>query len=260
MENISKETKETMGNAMLIAESVNDIYLRPEHITLAIIQNNDPFILDILTSLGIDMDELESDLLEKVNENLTPRVNNSKDFTLDPLPLTKAVMTQANHETREAGDGEVSNIHVLLSLVSVDTKTKAIINSFGVEYSDIINTISPKSEANNSIFDEDEEEDIFTEPIINSEGKSKTPVLDSFAVDLTELAKSGVLDPMVGRQVELRRIFQILIRKKKNNPVLIGEPGVGKCICSDSLVTVREKTTGKLFTIDINKFKTKFLP
>jgi len=234
MEKISKETKKMMKGAMEIAQKMNDIYLRPEHLTHSIVETNDPFIDDILTSLGMDTNELLDDLSQKINENLTPRINDSKDYKIDPSDLTKAVMSQAMYEAGDAGDDEVSNIHVLLALLNVNTKTKAIFNSYGVEYMDILNIISPIKETSAEIFTDDNDEDIFQEPDTPTT-ESKTPVLDSFGVNLCDLARTNVLDPMVGRAIELKRITQILTRKKKNNPILIGEPGVGKSAIAEGL-------------------------
>lgn len=82
----------------------------------------------------------------------------------------------------------------------------------------------------------------------------KTPMLDAFGKDLTQLAIEGKLDPVVGREKEIKRCSQILARRKKNNPLLIGEPGVGKCVVGSTLITIRDKSTGQVSTVTIEEF------
>jgi ATP-dependent Clp protease ATP-binding subunit ClpA len=82
---------------------------------------------------------------------------------------------------------------------------------------------------------------------------SKTPMLDSFGKDLTQLAIEGKLDPVVGREKEIKRCSQILARRKKNNPILIGEPGVGKCVIGKTPITIRRKSDGTELTITIDQ-------
>lgn len=84
--------------------------------------------------------------------------------------------------------------------------------------------------------------------------KSETPALDNYGKDLTELAKKGALDPVVGRDVEIDKMVQILNKRKKNNPVLVGEAGVGKCICSDTQVVMRNDITGEVIKISVEEF------
>lgn len=88
--------------------------------------------------------------------------------------------------------------------------------------------------------------------------KSNTPFLDNFGKDLTKLASLGKLDPVIGREEEIDQTIQILNKRKKNNPILIGESGVGKCICSDSLVALRNDLTGEIVKISINDFLNTF--
>ena len=83
--------------------------------------------------------------------------------------------------------------------------------------------------------------------------QSKTPMLDSFGKDLTQLALEGKLDPVVGRDAEIKRCIQILARRKKNNPILIGEPGVGKCVVGKTLITIKRKSDNIELTISIDE-------
>ena len=95
---------------------------------------------------------------------------------------------------------------------------------------------------------------------VDNEGKGKksadssTPVLDNFSKDLIKLAEQGKIDPVIGREREINRIAQILSRRKKNNPVIVGEAGVGKCICSDTEVVIRNDKTGEIFKLKVSDF------
>lgn len=86
------------------------------------------------------------------------------------------------------------------------------------------------------------------------DNKSKTPILDQYGKDLTDLALKGKLDPVIGRDSEIDKMVQILNKRKKNNPVLVGEAGVGKCFCSDTQVVVRNDLTGEIIKISVNEF------
>jgi len=84
--------------------------------------------------------------------------------------------------------------------------------------------------------------------------KASTTILDSFGTNISKLAKNGELDPVIGRADEINRVVQILGRRRKNNPVLVGEPGVGKCVTGDTEIEIRNKKTGKTEKITINEF------
>ena len=85
-------------------------------------------------------------------------------------------------------------------------------------------------------------------------GKSKTPALDNFSRDLSEMARLGKLDPVVGRDDVIDKIIQILNKRKKNNALIVGEPGIGKCFCSDTQVVMRDDNTGEITKISVEDF------
>lgn len=103
-----------------------------------------------------------------------------------------------------------------------------------------------------------EEEDDSNADKIKKNNKSTTPILDHYGKDLTELAIKGSLDPVVGRDIEIDKLIQILNKRKKNNPVLVGEAGVGKCICSDTQVVMRNDLTGEIVKLSIYEFLNTF--
>lgn len=103
-------------------------------------------------------------------------------------------------------------------------------------------------------FGPEDEDESNIDKIKNNNSKSKTPILDNFGKDLTDLATKGVLDPVIGRDIEIDKLVQILNKRKKNNPVLVGESGVGKCICSDTQVVMRNDITGEVIKLSIDEF------
>jgi len=104
----------------------------------------------------------------------------------------------------------------------------------------------------NRAFGSEEEENSKMENIKKS--KSTTPYLDNFGKDYSKLASNGKLDPVIGRESEIDQTIQILNKRKKNNPILIGEPGVGKCFCSDTQVVMRNDITGEVVKISVEEF------
>jgi ATP-dependent Clp protease ATP-binding subunit ClpA len=153
------------------------------------------------------------------------------------------------------------------AILSVLNTLNTILTIFGINYENfkkvIINMrgkLDKKDNPKNMIGDDDE--NVFGEEFGDKSKKttvkrgktSKTPVLDNFCADITKAVEEGNFDPVIGREKEIKRVSQILSRRKKNNPVLIGEPGVGKCICSDTEVVMRDDLTGELFTTTISNF------
>lgn len=103
------------------------------------------------------------------------------------------------------------------------------------------------------IHDDAQEQDGLNETSTRKKDKTKTPMLDNFGKDLTKMAKDGKLESVIGREQEIDRVIQILSRKKKNNPVLIGEPGVGKCIVADTQVVMRNDLSGETFNVSVKE-------
>lgn len=192
-------------------------YVGTEHLLLGIIREGEGAAVMILENLGLDLDELRQSV-----EDATSSAGGA--LTIGQVPFTpraKQALEVATYEARSLKSKYVGTEHLLLALVKDrEGVASQILAAFNVDYEtvkvEIENILSGKTSG-------------------KKKGKSDTPFLDHFSRDLTEMAREGKLDPIIGREREIERLAQILSRRKKNNPVLIGEPGVGKTAIVEGL-------------------------
>lgn len=219
-----------MKTAFQEAKAYEDIKLRPEHITLAIVMDDDNKAVDILDELGVDLNSFYDSITQHLHESdMTPRVG--VKGKLPPSDLTNKVFKTVDKECVEVGDEAIDTTHVMLAILKHDTPTTTILQSYGVDYDNFKEIVMSKKEEIENSFDEFDEVEGTNEPPKKKKSKTgtnKTPVLDNFCRDISKAAEDGIIDPVVGRADEIKRVSTILSRRKKNNPVLIGEPGVGK--------------------------------
>ncbi len=199
-------------------------YIGTEHLLLGLIREGEGVAVKVLKNLGVELEKLKrtiEDMVKPVSENTI----------IGNPPLTKRaekILKSTYLEAKNYKSDVIGTEHLLLSLVKEkDCLAAQVLNMFNVEYETIkkeltnimSGTFTPSSATGKK-----------TEP-----RKSKTPALDHFGRDLTQYAEEGKLDPIIGREDEIERVAQILSRRKKNNPVLIGEPGVGKTAIAEGL-------------------------
>jgi ATP-dependent Clp protease ATP-binding subunit ClpC len=233
-------------------------YIGVEHLMLGILREGEGSAIRLLKKLEVDLIRLRR-TLESTIESSQP----VKASAADTLPLVKQAEKTLKITYLEAQAHKSSTIgtdHLLLSILKDDSNiaTQQLAH-MGVDYhkiSDLMEhsqtTGSPRAEIPN---DPDDDDDMKSGDLGGSssrkvgDSKSKTPVLDNFGRDLTSMAEEGKLDPIVGRAAEIERVSQILSRRKKNNPVLIGEPGVGKSAIAEGLALriVQRKVSRVLF-------------
>ena len=235
----SREEAVKMGNA----------YIGLEHIFLGIADDTDSNAVQILKNLELDIEAFRQKLEASIKTNNTVLGNT------DNLPLTKQAERALKFTyivAKDFNSEQVASEHLMLAILHDDNN----IVSQRLEYEGItfnkykkeVEKLTPNypiknnedivEQPQNVFQDEDEEDEAPTQTTDkqqNKKSKSGTPVLDSFGRDLTKAAEEGRLDPIVGREKELERIAQILSRRKKNNPILIGEPGVGKSAIAEGL-------------------------
>jgi ATP-dependent Clp protease ATP-binding subunit ClpC len=229
-------------------------YIGTEHLLLGLIREGDGMAIKILKSLSVDTGKLRKAIEDAVRGNSGTTVN------LGNIPLTKQaekVLKITYLEAKIFKSDVIGTEHLLLSILrEEDNIASQILAQFNVNYekfkSDVENNKSGfKDEISNSAAGEEDfkGDDAFSAPKKVSDIKSKTPVLDNFGRDLTRMAEDGKLDPIVGREKEIERVSQILSRRKKNNPILIGEPGVGKSAIAEGLALriVQRKVSRVLF-------------
>ncbi|ADY52339.1 ATPase AAA-2 domain protein [Pseudopedobacter saltans DSM 12145] len=230
-------------------------YIGTEHLLLGLIREGDGVAIKILKSLGVDTTKLRKAVEDAVKGTSGITVN------LGNIPLTKQaekVLKITYLEAKIFKSDVIGTEHLLLSILrEEDNIASQILAQFDLNYEVIkseveLNKGNFRDEPSNSTAsgdDEYREEESFSQPKKVSDIKSKTPVLDNFGRDLTKMAEDGKLDPIVGREKEIERVSQILSRRKKNNPILIGEPGVGKSAIAEGLALriVQRKVSRVLF-------------
>ncbi|HWO57444.1 MAG TPA: ATP-dependent Clp protease ATP-binding subunit [bacterium] len=194
-------------------------YIGTEHLLLGLIRLGEGMAIDIISNIGIDLAELKTSVEEVVQPS-------GGTMTMGQLPLTaraKKTLEVAGQEARALKSKEIDTEHILLALLKDEEGVAAqVLSMYDVDYKDAYEELKNIRGGKPSAYGKKRK-------------KSKTPALDHFGRDLTELARKGKLDPIIGRDNEIERVSQILSRRKKNNPVLIGEPGVGKTAIAEGL-------------------------
>ena len=259
-DNFSPRVKDVITFSKEEALRLGHDFIGTEHLVLGIIRNGEGKAIDILNFLGIDLNELR----RKV-ESLNPInfENDVKESSKKNLHLTRQAERALKTTFLEAKlfqSSLINTAHLLLCILrNENDPTAKIFNNMEVNYNvvkDEYKSIIGKDDfSEESETDHSESSDI--EDLKSSKSsaksksskKSKTPVLDNFGKDLTLMAENNELDPIIGREVEIQRVSQILSRRKKNNPLLIGEPGVGKSAIAEGLAIriIKKKVSRVLF-------------
>jgi ATP-dependent Clp protease ATP-binding subunit ClpC len=208
------------------AKRLNHDYVGTEHILLGLVSIGEGLAVQILINLGVDLRKIKSEI-----EKIVPPGDNVIVLGEIPFsPRAKKVLEYAVDEANAMGHIYVGTEHILLGLLREKEGVAArVLEYLGVTYEDVQEEIF-------ALLGEIESPQHFLKPHkIAKHHKPKTPTLDEFSRDLTQLAKEGQLDPIIGREAEIERVIQILSRRTKNNPVLIGDPGVGKTAIVEGL-------------------------
>lgn len=252
----SPQVKDVISFSREEALRLGHDYIGTEHLLLGLIREGDGMAIKILRSLGVDTSKLRRSIEDAVRGTSSVTVN------LGNIPLTKQaekVLKITYLEAKIFKSDLIGTEHLLLSVLRDDDNIASqILLQYGVTYDVFkqeveVNKNGFRDDISNSAStgggDDYRDEESFSTPKKVSDIKSKTPVLDNFGRDLTKAAEEGKLDPIVGREKEIERVSQILSRRKKNNPILIGEPGVGKSAIAEGLALriVQRKVSRVLF-------------
>ncbi len=198
-------------------------YIGTEHLLLGLIREGEGIAIELLHSLGADLDEIRSAVEDAGRAS-------GETMTIGNIPFTKRaekILKSAYVEAEKHKSDIIGTEHLLLALVrEKEGLASQILKSFGISYNALSDELERLLQGTSSSAPPNLEK---------NPGKSQTPALDHFGRDLTALARKGDLDPIIGRTDEIQRVAQILSRRKKNNPVLIGEPGVGKTAIAEGL-------------------------
>ena len=222
-ENFSKRVQHIIKYAKEEAIRLGHSYVGSEHLLLGLLRENSGLSAKIFDIYDCDIKDVQSMI-----EDLIKTLGNT--MTLGHLPLTRRaerILRNAFNEAAALGTGIADDEHLLLAILKESEGiAREVLNSHNLDYESVLDLIN--NEPDNDRID-------LQESKISKSTKSKTPALDHFSRDITELARQKELDPVIGREEEIQRVAQILSRRKKNNPVLIGEPGVGKTAIIEGL-------------------------
>lgn len=263
-DNFSPRVKDVITYSKEEALRLGHDFIGTEHLMLGILRDGNGKAIRILSSLAVDLEHLRRkvEILSPANVNAEPNVEKKN------LHLTRQAERALKTTFLEAKvfqSTSISTAHLLLCILrNENDPTTKLLHKLKIDYDtakeqylnmtpneeEFLENL-PRNESYNDDAGQDDslKEGNFNNPANKSNKKSKTPVLDNFGRDLTEMAEEGKLDPVVGREKEIERVSQILSRRKKNNPLLIGEPGVGKSAIAEGLALriVQKKVSRILF-------------
>jgi ATP-dependent Clp protease ATP-binding subunit ClpA len=226
---IAQELEVSLHMAFVEARQKQHEFITVEHLLLAMLDN--PSAAEVLKACGVDLDELRGVLTDFINEH-TPRLSPHSDADTQPTQGFQRVIQRAILHVQSSGKKEVTGANVLVAIFG-EKESHAVyfLNQRGVTRLDVVNYIAhgiTKHAQQKADKSESSKED--------SDGDAQPAgALDAYTVDLNHLAKLGKIDPLIGRELELERVIQVLCRRRKNNPLLVGEAGVGKTAIAEGL-------------------------
>jgi len=226
---IAQELEVSLHMAFVEARQKQHEFITVEHLLLAMLDN--PSAAEVLKACGVDLEELRGVLTDFINEH-TPRLSPHSDADTQPTQGFQRVIQRAILHVQSSGKKEVTGANVLVAIFG-EKESHAVyfLNQRGVTRLDVVNYIAhgitknaqQKQEKPESAKEEGEGE------------QQSAGALDAYTINLNQLAKNGKIDPLIGREHELERVIQVLCRRRKNNPLLVGEAGVGKTAIAEGL-------------------------
>ncbi len=215
---LTVKAQETLQNAIEIAQNYNNQIVEPEHILAALLQEKDNVAVTVLQKIGIDLNRIKlkiGEILERL-----PKVSGAGVGNQQLSRTCGNLLDNAAKEANNLKDEYISNEHILLAFTEIDGKAAELLSEQKIKKETVLSALQT----------------IRGNQRITSQNPDDTyQSLKKYGRDLNELAKQNKLDPVIGRDEEIRRVLQVLSRRRKNNPVLIGEPGVGKTAIAEGL-------------------------
>src|SRR6266436_2799660 len=226
---IAQELEVSLHMAFVEARQKQHEFITVEHLLLAMLDN--PSAAEVLKACGVDLDELRGVLTDFINEH-TPRLSPHSDADTQPTQGFQRVIQRAILHVQSSGKKEVTGANVLVAIFG-EKESHAVyfLNQRGVTRLDVVNYIAHGITKTSQKKDEKQES-------AKDEGDSEQQpagALEAYTVNLNHMAKTGKIDPLIGREIELERVIQVLCRRRKNNPLLVGEAGVGKTAIAEGL-------------------------
>jgi ATP-dependent Clp protease ATP-binding subunit ClpC len=239
----SQKVKDILGYSKEEAIRLGNSHISPEHLFLGILRDGEGVAVDILMNQGIDLMVLKGSLEKSIKVESPVPVADHEVIPL--LRSTERILKLVYLEAKSLKSSTIESEHLLLAILKDENAlVTRFLSEMDVDYQSVKRMVEAGSPSAKADYprDEDDEGQGFgpqgkgqSGASANPKSSSDTPVLDNFGIDLTKAAEEGRLDPVVGREREIERLAQILSRRKKNNPVLIGEPGVGKSAIAEGL-------------------------
>ena len=232
MKKVLPKVKRIINMSLKQAKFYGDSEVRIEHIIISLINDYNNNAIKTLVKMGVDVDKLhkqiERTLIIEKDDFQDVKIN-SKEMPLDNV--AENILKGAEKECDNLNDEYLDTQHIILSLLKIKNNISSLLKGMKISYKEyrknIVSSIEPM---------DNDDENRFRKPKPKSGNKSnETPILDNFSIDVTKRASEGKIDPVIGRDASIERVAQILARKKKNNPVIIGDPGVGKTTIVEGL-------------------------
>ena len=235
MNNFTPRAQQVLALARKEADRFNHNYVGTEHLLLGLIKLGQGVAVSVLERMGLDLESVRMEVEKQVGTGPDQKISGNIPYT----PRVKKVLALANKEAKALTHSYVGTEHILLGLLREGEGVAArVLQTLDIDIQRTRNEILAEIDPNFSPEEPDDEFEGFEDEgdmDDGGEGKTKTPALRAFGRDLTKLARDGDLDPVIGRAPELERVIQILCRRTKNNPVLVGEAGVGKTAIVEGL-------------------------
>jgi len=221
----TNKSQEAIINAQIIAQDNGQQHIEALHVLAALLGQSESLIKPVLEKMKIDPLDVEKATIDEVEklpkiDTTSPIGSGAQVGAVQGTAEVAMVLERSKKEGDKMGDEYISTEHILLALIGIKSRAQTILVNFGVEYETVLKILK---ELRGS------------QTITDPEPEAKYKVLEKYTVNLTELARQKKLDPVIGRDMEIRRIMQVLLRRTKNNPVLIGEAGTGKTAIVEGL-------------------------
>ncbi len=250
--NFSQRINDVISFSKEEAERLGNPYISPEHLFLGILREGEGTAIELLEQLNVDLEKLKSDIESKL------KTNDPLEYA-DHIPLLKSserILRLIYLEARSVKSENINTGHLLLALLKDNQGfISELMAEEKINYERVKGLMTNNEPLAKADLPEDDDQD---SPFSSGGGSdsprssggsksSDTPVLDNFGIDMTQAAEEGKLDPIIGRENEIERLAQILSRRKKNNPILIGEPGVGKSAIAEGLaIRIHQKKVSRV--------------
>ncbi len=215
MNRFTQRSIDAVSYAQQMAQAESHPQITPEHLLLALLKQEEGLVGQIIKKLGVDLEDITAEVEKQVG--LLPKQTGGQLYASNEL---SQVFSKAESELKNFKDEYVSVEHLLLALLEIKSKAQQILKAHGIKRDDLLKALASIRGSSR---------------VVDDNPESKYAVLEKYSRDLTRMAREGKLDPVIGRDDEIRRVIKILSRRTKNNPVLIGEPGTGKTAVVEGL-------------------------